>query len=329
MTNKSFQVLLIASALLFSSAKAGLSQQMSTPSGGAASKGHAGSGGTTSGAGLTFVPDDIAKMRIAPGFLLNLNVLDDGDFAGSYRVDQQGNIVIPVIGNIHVGGDTEFEARDRIQKRLLQDKILINPQVSLMVTEYTAPQVTIIGEVSAPGRYPLLSERRLIDVLLLAGGTTVSAGNEVEITRGDAEASSLVVHYSKSSSVKSVEDVMVHPGDTIQVKRAGIVYILGAVNRPGGYVMQEEGTLTVLQALSLAFGTSGVASGNIYVLRTNDDKSMALLEIPYRKISLGKTPDIQLHATDVLYVPSNKLKVMLSTAQPIMNAAAVSAIYKF
>ena len=105
--------------------------------------------------------------------------------------------------------------------------------------------------------------------------------------------------------------MIVNPGDTVQMKRAGIVYVLGAVNRPGGYVMQEEGTLNVLQAVSLANGTSiAASSGTIYVLRRNADGT-EVIAVPYQKISRGKSADIQLHPTDVLFVPSSAIKSVL------------------
>jgi polysaccharide export outer membrane protein len=277
---------------------------------------------------LTLVPEDFAKLRLAPGFALSLNVLDDPDFVGVFRIDQQGNIVLPILGTMHVAGETVPAAGAQIQKSLLDNQILNDPQVNLMVLEYTAPEVTIIGEVAAPGRFPLLVPRKLVDVLALAGGTTVAAGNEIQITRGGADADPVVVHYSKETDPGTIADVLVHPGDIVQVKRAGIVYVLGAVTRPGGYVMQEDGSLTVLQAVSLANGTTLPASvGKIYLLRRNTNGTRATVEIPLNKMSHGKHADVQLHATDVLYVPMSKIKSVLLNSQGILASAASASIY--
>ena len=194
-----------------------------------------------------------------------LNVLDDPDLAGSFRVDQLGDITLPILGTMHVAGETVSEARVQIREKLLDDQILKDPQVNLTVLEYTAPEVTIIGEVAVPGRYPLLIPRALVEVLALAGGTTLVAGNEVQITRGSVGVGPLLVHYSRATNPTAVENAIVNPGDTVQVKRAGIVYVLGWVTRPGGYVMQEEGTLSVLQAISLANGTSLTAHTDMFI----------------------------------------------------------------
>jgi polysaccharide export outer membrane protein len=274
------------------------------------------------------VPKDFAKLKLAPGFMVSLNVLDDPDFAGAFRIDQEGNIALPILGTMHIAGETVPEARIQIQQRLLKDQIMKDPQVTLTVVEYAAPEVTIIGELNAPGKYPLLVPSKLVDVLALAGGTTITASNEVQITRGDAEAKPVLVHYSKATNAKAVENAIVYPGDTVQVKRAGIVYVLGAVTRPGGYVMQEDGTLNVLQAVSLAFGTTPLSSiGTIYLLHRNADGTVVYIPLPYKKMTHGEAANVQLHAADILYVPTSTIKALYADTQSLINAAAVASIY--
>ncbi len=277
---------------------------------------------------LRVVPEDFAKLKLAPGFLLRLTVLDDSDFNGNFRIDEEGDIAVPVIGVVHVAGETAADARNEIRQKLLDGRILKDPQVMLTVQEYTAPAVTIIGEVSSPGKYPLLVPRKLVDVLAMAGGPTLLAGNEVQLTHSGAEARSTLVHYSRTANPALVQDVLVQPGDTVQVKRAGVVYVLGAVNRPGGYVMQEEGTLNILQAIALANGTNPTAStGKIYLIRRNPDGTEVNMEVAYKDISRGKRSDMQLHATDILFVPTSKLKSTLINTQGVMASAAGAGIY--
>jgi polysaccharide biosynthesis/export protein len=277
---------------------------------------------------LRVVPQDFAKLKLAPGFLLRLTVLDDPDFNGSFRVDEDGDISVPVIGVLHVAGQTAAEARNQVRQKLLDGRILKDPQVSLTVQEYAAPAVTIIGEVSNPGKYPLLAPRKLVDVLAMAGGPTLLAGNEVQITHSGAEAQSTAVSYSRTANPATVQDVLVQPGDTVQVKRAGVIYVLGAVNRPGGYVMQEEGTLNILQAISLAAGTNITAStGKIYLIRHNPDGTVVDMAVAYNDISKGKRSDMPLHATDILFIPTSKLKATLVNTQTVLASAASAGIY--
>jgi polysaccharide biosynthesis/export protein len=232
------------------------------------------------------------------------------------------------VGTIHIAGETVAEARAKIKKKLQDDKILQDPQVEITVLEYTETEVTIIGEVASPGKHPLLSPHKLVDVLALAGGTTPAAGNQVLITRGNEGGEPVLVHYSKSTDPKTVDNVIVQPGDTIQVKKAGLVYVLGAVNRPGGFAMQEEGTLNVLQAISLAYGTGVLASiKTIYLLHKNPNGSVVYVGLPYKKITTGKSANVQLHAEDVLFVPTSTFKLVYSNLQTVIDSAATSSIY--
>jgi polysaccharide export outer membrane protein len=333
MRHKCLHAMLVTSALLIAFAEAGVAQmdmqqRIASASGASTNRKLPDAATAMRNSGLLVVPADFSQLKLAPGFLLSLNVLDDSDFAGTFRVDEQGDIFLPVLGKLHVADETVAEIRGQIRRKLLDDRILKDPQVDLSIQEYTAPQVTIIGEVASPGKYPLLIPHSLVDVLALAGGTTITAGNEVLITHGNAGADPVLVHYSKATNPDAVRGTIVQPGDTVQVKRAGIVYVLGAVNRPGGFVMQEEGTLNVLQAISLANGTSVTASTRtIYLLRHNADGTEVDIAVPYKKIANGKNTDMQLRATDVLYVPTSMLKAALTNSQAILTSAASASIY--
>ena len=278
---------------------------------------------------VTTVPADFDKLRIAPGFLLALNVLDDADYSGTYRVDERGEIQLPFIGSLHVAGASAAEASSAIRQKLLDNKILNNPQVMLSIAEYTAPEVTILGEVGSAGKYPLLAPRKLVDVLALAGGPTDLAGDMVQITSATPGNPPVQIHYSRSTDPKDVQSVLVHPGDTILVKRAGIVYVLGGVNRAGGFVMQDEGKLTMLQAVSLAMGTANTASTrNVYLLRRNDDGTVVHIALPYKKIVQGKSTDVALRPSDVLFIPTSIWKLTLNGSQAILSAAASATVYR-
>jgi polysaccharide biosynthesis/export protein len=337
---------LVAAALLISFTKPGIAQvgtqQMpgqqipgsSTLSSSAGTLGQSRSdaAGAMQNSALMMVPEDFAKLTLAPGFLLSLNVLDDADMGGTFRIDQNGDIDVPVLGTMHVAGGTVAQARVQIRKKLLDDQVLKDPQINLAVLEYTAPEVTIVGEVTSPGKYPLLAPRPLVDVLALAGGTTLTAGNEIQITHSSGNVNSIpesaLVHYSRATDPNTVKQAIVNPGDTVLVKRAGIVYVLGAVIRPGGYVMQEEGTLSVLQAISLANGTAPVAkTGTIYLLRRNADGSEADIALPYKKLIRGQSAEVQLQAKDVVYVPTSQLKSIFTNGSSIMASAASASIY--
>jgi polysaccharide export outer membrane protein len=278
--------------------------------------------------GLAVVPEDFALLKLGPGFLLSVSILSDSDFDGNYRVDQRGNIALPVLGSIHVAEETVSDARAQIAAKLVSGQILNDPQVTLNVLEYTVSEVTISGEVASPGKYPLLAPHRLSEALALAGGTTMLAADDVDITRAGHPGGTIVAHYVRGGDSLHNNDVLVYPGDSIQVRRAGVVYVLGAVTRPGGYVMQENGSLNLLQAISLANGTIFTASlRTFYILRRNPDGSEANIALPYKDIVAGKTPNVQLSASDILYVPTSGAKSFLQNTQSLMAATASATLY--
>ncbi len=278
---------------------------------------------------LMTVPEDFASLKLAPGFLLNITVYDEPDLSAHVRVDKEGNIGLPFIKTIHVGGDTVAEAKQRIEDKFRNDGILKNPQITIDVEQFATTSVTVMGEVQNPGKVELLAPHSMLDVIGMTGGETSLAGNEIELKRAvDGAMQSTTYHYSRGEDGASIRDVMVSPGDTVIVKRAGIVYVLGAVNRPGGYTMQENGELNVAQAISLAQGL--VMQAKVNGLRVvQHDKSGNPIEVPvsYNKIMQGREKPIQLAAGDIVYVPISKTKAILSSTTTLIGQTASASIY--
>lgn len=274
------------------------------------------------------VPEDFASLKLAPGFLLNVVVYDEPDFSGPVRVDNDGNIDIAFLKPIHVGGSTVAEAKEAVQKAFRDQGILKNPQVSLDVQQFTATTATVLGEVQNPGKVELLAPHSLLDVIGMTGGETQLAGNQVELKRTDGDPATRTYHYSRGGSTAEIREVMVHPGDTVIVKRAGIVYVLGAVNRPGGYAMQEEGELNVAQALSLAQGLALQAKvGSLRVVEHKADGQVIEIPISYKKIMDGKEAPMELAAGDIVYVPVSKVKTIMSSTTGLIGETSAAAIY--
>lgn len=276
---------------------------------------------------ITAIPDDFAQARLAPGYLLTMTVYDMPEISGDLRVDNDGDVTVPMAGNLHVGGMTLPEARAAIEQSLVSAQILKNPKINLDITQYASSQVTVLGEVETPGRIPMLAPHSLPDVLAMVGGETVTAGATVEIrhpVNGQYELKT--VDYARSKNTPAAEDIVVHPGDTVTVPRAGIVYVLGAVNRPGGYVMQEDGRLSVTEALSMAYGTAiNAAVGSIRIIHKQPDGTLTQTEVPYRAMLKGKVTSPMLSAQDVVYVPVSKVKTVLSAG--VVASTSTALIY--
>ncbi len=280
---------------------------------------------------LMTVPEDFAGLKLAPGFLLNIQVYDEPDLSARVRVDNEGNIHLPFLKTLHVGGDTVAQAQRRIEDNFRGDGILKNPQITIDVEQFATTSVTVMGEVANPGKVELLAPHSLLDVIGMTGGETTLAGNEIELKRPNEDGDGMTTktyHYSRGDDGSAIRGVMVRPGDTVMVKRAGIVYVLGAVNRPGGYAMQESGELNVAQAISLAQGLVLQAKVNgLRVVQHDASGNPIEVRVSYNKIMDGKEKPLQLAAGDIVYIPISKTKAVLSSTTTLIGQTASASIY--
>jgi polysaccharide export outer membrane protein len=289
-------------------------------------------GGTAKAAsgGVTAIPEDFSKLRIEPGFLLEVDVFDEPDMSGQFRVGPTGNVILPLVGPVHVEGDTPSEVEIKIQDALKTGGILKNPQITLNIVQYAPTLVSVLGEVNSPGRLQMLAPHSLLDVLSFVGGETQMAGGEIEVRHEEnGKVDTTTYHYGRSSNGDSIAGVMVHDGDTVIVPRAGIVYVLGQVTRPGGFLMQEDGKLDAAQAISMAMGTTLLASTkHILIIRRKPDGTFVQFEVSYKEMVRGKVTPPPLQAQDIIYVPNSALKTAFSDLQGIITSATTATIYR-
>ena len=284
--------------------------------------------GQTQGPGPSVIPKDFSEFLIEPGDLLSVNVYDAPDLTGSYRVDTAGDLTLPLCGKVNLRGLTLTDAARRLEAAFKDGQILVQPQVNVDVLQYAGQYVTVLGEVNTPGRIPMIAPTKLGEVLAEAGGVTALAGSRIKIRHAaDDNAPDDEVPYSRGQSNRETVSILLLPGDSVVVPRAGIVYVLGAVNRPGGYVMQEDGKLNVAEALALSGGTALQANtGGLRVIRRNPDGTVLDFPLSYNGIAKGSQTPLQLQAQDIVYVPMSKAKTALSSTLGIIQAAASSAI---
>lgn len=277
----------------------------------------------------TVMPEGLATMKLSAGSLVSLRIFEEPDLDGSYRLDGKGDVAIPLAGDVHLQGLTLREAEAAIASKLVNEQVLNSPHVVLNIDEYGASNITVLGEVSTPGRFPALTPRKLLDVLALAGGLTSFAGSEFVLHRSGApDALTETIHYKRGVNDAAVLATMVAPGDSVVVKRAGVVYVLGAVNRPGGYLMQESGDLDLAQAIALALGTAPEASADrIRILRKQADGSVAEINASLSQIAEGKARPLNLLPEDVVYVPTSRMKSAFFNGRQVLSSAASSTIY--
>ncbi len=284
---------------------------------------------TGQGTGPIVLPKDFSQIRIEPGDLLSVNVYDTPEISDAYRVDPDGDVTLPLCGKVKVQGLTAPGAARLLEATLKDDQVLIRPQVNVDVQQYAGQYVTVLGEVGSPGRVTVIAPTKLSEILAQVGGLTPMAGTRIKIRQGgDDAAPEAEAPYSRSESNQLTGSILVRPGETVLVPRAGIVYVLGAVFHPGGFVMQEDGKLNVAEALALSGGTLVQAkTSGLRVIRRNPDGTVLDFSLSYDGIAKGSQTPLELQAQDIVYVPMSKIKATLSDATSIISSAASAAIY--
>jgi len=267
-----------------------------------------------------------SALLIGPGDELDIAVYGAPDLSEHTRVSGTGNISMALIGDVRVAGLSNSEAEGAIEGQLRRNNIVNDPQVSVYVKEYTNSGISVAGEVVKPGFYSALGPHRLFDVLQAAGGPTDKADNKVVISHRDQK-DSVTLRISKDPAEMAASNVALQPGDTVVVPRAGIVYVLGEVTRPGGYVLNSTGGLTVLQIVAVAGGPSHVASAGKTRLLRRTGNGFQEERIDLTKLLRGKAHDVAVRDQDILFVPSSVIKTALN-ASALIGIAASAAIYR-
>src|SRR6266851_9840089 len=268
--------------------------------------------------------DTGSALVIGPGDELEVAVYGAPDLSGHARVSADGNISMPLIGYVRIAGLSSSEAEGAIEAQLRQNNVVNDPQVSVYVKEYTSSGISVAGEVTKPGFYSAVGPHRLFDVLQAAGGPTDRAANKVVISHRDQK-DVTTLSISKNPAEMTASNVELQPGDTVVVPKAGIVYVLGEVTRPGGYVLNSTGGITVLQVVAVAGGPTHVASAGKTRLLRRTENGFQEQPIDLKKLLRGKAPDVSVRDEDILFVPTSGIKTALnaSTLVATMGSAAI------
>jgi polysaccharide export outer membrane protein len=272
---------------------------------------------------MTAVP-----VQIAPGDLLEISVFDVPEMTQQVRVGSDGKVQLALLGSTSLAGLTGQQAAEMIARELHDRNLLVRPQVNVLIKESTTQGVSVLGEVQRPGIYQVLGPRTVLDMISMAGGLTNLADTRITI-KHRSEAENSVTFSLKNDDPKTslATDVQVFPGDLVIVPRAGIVYVLGDVARPGGFVMQDSGKITLLQALAQAGSVLTTAAANHAVLLRKSDKGYVSSKPHVDKIARGQEPDFELHANDILFIPSSRVKSAVRNTTSIASSIGTASIY--
>jgi polysaccharide export outer membrane protein len=266
-------------------------------------------------------------LQIASGDLLEVSVFDTPELSEKLRVSGTGEIALPVAGSVRVSGMSAEEAAVAIEGKLRGADVLKYPHVSVFIAEYATQGVTVAGEIKNPGIYPLLGSHGLLDLISAAGGVTPTAGKAITIThKSDPDHPEVIQLDGKPGSTAGNLDI--RPGDIINVSRAGIVYVLGDVGKPGGFLIENNDRLTVLQAVALAQGTNHTAALDRAKLIRKRSESPEEIRVPLKRIMAGKSSDLKLADGDILFIPVSGGKVLLNGVGNAVPSITGAIIYR-
>jgi len=282
----------------------------------------------------------VEEYKIGPDDVLRVTVADAPEFGGKLRVSDTGLIEIAGVSTpIHAEGQTALELSHAIRTALIDAKQLRDPQVGVFVEEYHGSTISVLGAVNKPAVYAIQRKTTVVDAISMASGTLPNAGSTVTIMRGRASAEATgttvgsVQIIDMSRLVKgedSSANVEVRNEDVISVSAAQVVYVVGAVTKPGGFTMSNpsEG-ISVVQAIALAEGLRSVAAPHrgVIVRQSTNDQARREIPVDIAQMMSGKGTDLLLAPNDILYVPESggkkTLKVMGDVAMAAVNGLAV------
>lgn len=178
------------------------------------------------------------------GDIVSVSIADSSDISGTFQVSDQGYIALPLLGEVEAANLNGIQLTKSISDKLKSAELLVEPIVNVAIEEYHSRTVLVLGAVVRPAVYPLRRSTTLLDVISLAGGLAANAGNTVTVAHkyGTPEANQPIVTVDLAKLVRGSDplgNLEVHPGDIVNVITAPVIYVVGAVKRPGGFVIED------------------------------------------------------------------------------------------
>jgi polysaccharide export outer membrane protein len=244
---------------------------------------------------------------LGPGDLLQVDVFELEELSKTVRVDGDGSITYPMLGRVELGGLTKRAAEEKLA-RLLESRYVKSPQVTIFLEEMQSGRVSVLGAVNAPGGFPLVGPKSLLDLLSQAGGVSRDAGSRAFLIRG-ARAEPVEIDLRRLMQEADLsQNLSVAPGDVIYVPQARPtrVYVYGQVEQPGVFDVPEGDQVSVLQAVSMAGGLARrAAAAKTRVVRAGDGGKRDILPVNLERVIAGRDADLTLEDGDIVVVPKS------------------------
>lgn len=284
--------------------------------------------------------DTTEEYKVGPGDVLTISIADTPELGGKFRVSDSGALQLPALSSpIQAQGQTAEQLAHTVHDALVEAKQARDPRVSIFIEQFRGRTITVLGSVAKPSMYPLERRTNVLEALSLAGGLAPNAGSIVTIIRGRASAEATntpvgsVQVLDLAKLVKGqdpAEGLEVRNGDVVNVSSAAIVYVVGAVTKPGGYAMLDQSSgMSVVQAVAMAEGFTSIANVHrgLIVRQSSSDVGRQEIPVDIGELMTGKRTDVDLAPNDILYIPNSKaketFKVMGDVAMAAVNGVAI------
>jgi polysaccharide export outer membrane protein len=276
----------------------------------------------------------IAAQRFAtlgPGDLIRVDVLDLPELSSrDARIGVDGSVSLPHVGSLRAEGLTTAALESSIDNKL--SEFMYDPRAAVTVVEQASRPVYVLGSVRQPGAQQMRGELRLLEALSLAGGLAENSGHALTLTRrlerGDLPLAGARTDAAQQYSIVEIPleplitssapetNLLLMPDDVVSVMKADLVYVVGHVERAGGFVLEERETVTALKALALAGGLKAHAAPRRAKILRREAKDTEAEEVPVdlKAILDGKVADVSLSPEDVLFVPKSGAKTVSAKA---------------
>jgi len=234
-----------------------------------------------------------AELPLGSADVVKIAVYNNPDLTTEARVSDAGFITFPLLGQVQVSGLSSAETEKKIAGLLESGGFVKKPQVNIIVTVLASQQVSVLGQVNRPGRFPIDASRNVLDILALAGGVNTDGADTVTVLRKRNNSTTRetidIVELVRAGGERNLD---LAGGDVVYVERAPRFFIYGEVQRPG--LFRLERNMTVLQALAAGGGlTARGTERGLRIKRRDEAGKLQTIEAQH---------DEPLRADDVVYV---------------------------
>jgi polysaccharide export outer membrane protein len=266
---------------------------------------------------------DTGDLPINVGDVIAIQVFATPELSGSLRVDQTGAVTLPIGGRLQVSGLTTTEAATKLEEHLKSAQIMIDPHVTVVVSQSAAQGITITGEVKAAGFFPLVGPHSVADALAIAGEPTTAAGDTITLIHRSDPAHPVVLYLNAPDFETVARNTPIYPRDTLTVSKASVIYLIGDIGRVGPLPVVRGEPPTILNVLAQSGGPLVTAALSRAIIIRKTTSGTTTIPLNLAEILKNRAPNILLQSADILIVPHSSLKAIL---QPIPQQLANTAL---